>query len=102
MSPSPSVDSEHDNAAYIDSLGWVLFRRGKLDEARVQLELATTLAEGIGDPTVWDHLGDVYFRLQRTVDARSAWEKSAHTYDEPKSAVKWTSGTRISSTSSNS
>jgi hypothetical protein len=62
----------------------VLFRRGKLDEARVQLELATTLPEGIGDPTVWDHLGDVYFRLQRTLDARSAWEKSAHLFETEK------------------
>src|SRR5262249_12679922 len=34
------VDSDRDNAAYVDSLGWVLFRRGKLKEARKQLEKA--------------------------------------------------------------
>ena len=28
------VDGDRDNAAYIDSLGWVLFRRGRLKEAR--------------------------------------------------------------------
>lgn len=84
LSPSASADARHENAAYIDSLGWVLFRRGRLDEARVQLELATRLPEGSDDPTVWDHLGDVYFRLLRTTDARSAWEKSAHLFETEK------------------
>src|SRR5262249_14116582 len=35
-----SPDSDRDNAAYIDSLGWVLFRRGQLPEARQQMEKA--------------------------------------------------------------
>ncbi len=82
LSRNPSADPDQDNAAYVDSLGWVLFRRGQLEEARVQLELASSLPEGIEDPTVWDHLGDIYFRLQRTEQARSAWEKSAHLFEK--------------------
>ena len=31
-------DADRDNAAYIDSLGWILFRRGQLAEARKALE----------------------------------------------------------------
>ncbi len=69
-------DADRDNAAYVDSLGWVLFRRGKLDEARTQLELATTLPDGADDPAVWDHLGDVYFRLQEKSKALATYKKA--------------------------
>jgi tetratricopeptide (TPR) repeat protein len=69
-------DADRDNAAYVDSLGWVLFRRGKLDEARTQLELATTLPDGADDPAVWDHLGDVYFRREEKSKALASYKKA--------------------------
>jgi tetratricopeptide (TPR) repeat protein len=81
MGRNPAVSEEQENAAYIDSLGWVLFRRGQLEEARKQLELASTLPDGADDPTVWDHLGDVLFRSQQMELARSAWEKSVHLFE---------------------
>ena len=74
-------DGDRDNAAYLDSLGWVLFRRGKLDAAREQLERATALPDGADDPTVWDHLGDVYFRLEEKGKARDAWKKALGLFD---------------------
>ncbi len=70
------ADSDRDNAAYVDSLGWVLFRRGKLDEAKAELEKAVKLPDGEDDPTVWDHLGDVYYRLNESQKAKAAWEKA--------------------------
>src|SRR6516225_12019290 len=33
-------EDNSDNAAFLDSLGWVLFRRGELEAARAQLEKA--------------------------------------------------------------
>lgn len=74
------VEEEGDNAAYLDSLGWVLFRRGKLEEARTWLEKATSLPEG-QDPVLYDHLGDVYLRLQQQDKARAAWKKAIELYD---------------------
>src|SRR5262249_44797495 len=38
--PKIDPDSDRDNAAYVDSLGWVLFRRGKPEEAKAELEKA--------------------------------------------------------------
>ena len=62
------LDADRDNAAYVDSLGWVLFRRGKIKEARAELEKASRLPDGAHDPVVWDHLGDVYrARLRRVL-----------------------------------
>jgi tetratricopeptide (TPR) repeat protein len=58
---------------YLDSLGWVLFRRGKLTEARAAFERAMASDDGAGDPIVWDHAGDVYARLGEATLARAAW-----------------------------
>jgi tetratricopeptide (TPR) repeat protein len=69
-----------ENAGYIDSLGWVLFRRGKLPEARAELERAAALHAGAIDPVVWDHLGDVLFRSGEKARAKAAWEKACELY----------------------
>ncbi len=80
--------AEPENAAYLDSLGWVLFRQGKLAEARVQLERAATLYSGAADPVVWDHLGDVLFRLGEKNKAKAAWEKAAELYSAEPPGVR--------------
>ncbi|HVK18619.1 MAG TPA: tetratricopeptide repeat protein [Fimbriiglobus sp.] len=68
---------EAESGTYLDSLGWVLFRRGKLPEAREALERAAKLQDTAGDAVVWDHLGDVCFRQGDKTAARKAWEKAA-------------------------
>jgi tetratricopeptide (TPR) repeat protein len=79
---SGAVEGEgDDNAAYVDSLGWVLFRRGKLTEARKELEKASKLPTGDDDPVVWDHLGDVCFRMKEVDRAVAAWKKALALYD---------------------
>ena len=50
-----AVAAEPDNAAYRDSLGWVLYRLGRYPEAVVELEKAAARSP---TPTVLDHLGD--------------------------------------------
>ncbi len=69
-----AVSEDPDNNAYLDSLGWVLFKRGKVEEARVPLEKAAI--DPGGDATIQDHLGDVYFQLQEYAKAKGTWEKA--------------------------
>ncbi len=64
---------EDARGTYLDSLGWVLFRRGKLREAREVFAAATASLDGAGDPTAWDHAGDVHARLGEADLARAAW-----------------------------
>jgi tetratricopeptide (TPR) repeat protein len=73
---SRALELEPDNGAYLDSLGWVYFRQNKLEEAEHALVRALSKKEIGGDPTVHDHLGDVYFKLGKTKDAITQWQAS--------------------------
>ncbi len=66
-----AVEAEPDNGAYVDSLGWVLYRLGHLADARSQLERAVDLTGG--DAVVREHLGDVYRALKLLDQARDQY-----------------------------
>lgn len=68
-----ALEMEPDNPAYIDSLGWFYFKKGRFREALEQLEKAAALLK---DPVIYDHLGDAYFKSGRLKDARLNWERS--------------------------
>lgn len=69
-----ALEEDPANGAYLDSLGWVLFKRGRLKEAIEPLEKAI---QALGsDPTISDHLGDVYFQLREYRKARASWERA--------------------------
>ena len=70
-----AVEAEPDNAAYLDSMGWVLFKLGEHKEAITWLVKATKLETG-NDATIWEHLGDCYAAIKETGDATKAWEKA--------------------------
>ncbi|GAA4870808.1 tetratricopeptide repeat protein [Luteimonas vadosa] len=65
--------AEPDNAAIIDSYGWVLFRLGRLDEALVELKRAFTMQK---DPEIGAHLGEVLWRMGRKQEAREYFEQA--------------------------
>jgi tetratricopeptide (TPR) repeat protein len=73
------------NAAFIDSLGWVLYRQGRLEEALKEMERAVALPEGKRDPVVADHLAEVYFQRGRQKDARRWWLQALAEYKEERS-----------------
>ena len=68
-----ALTMQPDNGAYVDSLGWLYFKQGKLQEAIKELERAASLLE---DPVIYDHLGDAYFKLGDTAQAKLNWQKS--------------------------
>jgi tetratricopeptide (TPR) repeat protein len=81
-----AVDAEPDNAAYRDSLGWVLFRLNKCPEAIVELEKAA--AGKKSDGVILDHLGDVYRKNDRRDKAAEAWRKAAEVFRQEKDVEK--------------
>ncbi|MDD3295833.1 MAG: tetratricopeptide repeat protein [Candidatus Omnitrophica bacterium] len=52
-----ALKEEPENGAYLDSLGWIYYRKGDFDKAKEYLEKSITY---IKDPEVYEHLGDLY------------------------------------------
>jgi tetratricopeptide (TPR) repeat protein len=68
-----ALDVDPDNGAYLDSLGWVYYRQGKLTEAEDLLQRAI---QHQPDPTVHDHLGDVFLKEGKIREAIAQWQAS--------------------------
>ncbi len=71
---------EPGSPAITDSLGWVYYVKGEVDEAIPILERA---AVGEPDePTINEHLGDAYWVVGRRRDARFAWQAALVTAED--------------------
>jgi tetratricopeptide (TPR) repeat protein len=73
--PELKPELDRDNAAYLDSLGWVLFKQGKAKEAKPYLLQAVKEKEG-QHIEIYDHLGDVHKALGEKAEAIAAWKKA--------------------------
>lgn len=69
-----AVALEPDNGAYVDSLGWVYYQRGNYEQARQHLEWAARLLPT--DPTIFEHLGDLYVKLEDAARARDSYRQA--------------------------
>ena len=67
-----AIDPE--NGAYLDSLGWAFFKMNDLTNAEKNLLKADELVKD--DPTIVEHLGDLYFKTGDLQKAQEFWEKS--------------------------
>lgn len=65
--------AEPDNAAIIDSYGWVLYRLGRNQEALVELRRALTLQK---DPEIAAHLAEVLWAVGKKDEARKYFEQA--------------------------
>jgi len=79
-----AIDLDPANGAYLDSLGWAYFKLGKYDLAEDNLIKAS---QHIGtDPTVQDHLGDLYQKTGRLKLAAAHWERAIDEWNKTVSA----------------
>ncbi|MFY9561618.1 MAG: tetratricopeptide repeat protein [Terriglobales bacterium] len=69
-----AVDIDPTNGAYLDSIGWAYFRLGKYELAEENLVKASQKINT--DPTVHDHLGDLYQKTGRLKLAATHWERA--------------------------
>jgi len=67
-----AVELQPKKGAYLDSLAWVLFKRGKAEESLEILKKAVAMLPD--DETVWEHLGDVRNKLGNSGAAWDAWK----------------------------
>ena len=62
-----------EDPAVIDSMGWVLYRLGRLQEARDHLQKAYAIT---GDGEIAAHLGEVLWQMGEKDAARALWKKA--------------------------
>jgi tetratricopeptide (TPR) repeat protein len=75
-----ALSFEPNNGAYLDSLGWVYFKLGKYDLAEENL---TKAAVHMGsDPTVQEHLGDLYQKTGRLKQAAVHWDRAVQEWNK--------------------
>ena len=69
-----AVELDPMNGAYLDSLGWAYFKMGQYELAEENLRQA--VARDQTDPTVHEHLGDLYEKTGRIRLAAAQWQLS--------------------------
>jgi tetratricopeptide (TPR) repeat protein len=89
-----ALSMEPNSGAYLDSLGWAYYRQNKLDLAEEYLRKAAGRIPT--DPTIRDHLGDVYFKTGRVTDAVVEWKAALEEWNRlPKNEVEADEVTKI-------
>jgi len=73
-----AVELDPQNGAFLDSLGWVYFKSGQYTLAEENLRKANERINT--DPTVHDHLGEVYEKTGNLKMAVAQWERSMTEY----------------------
>jgi tetratricopeptide (TPR) repeat protein len=69
------AEDDRDNAAYLDSMGWVLFKRKKYQEAKKYLLQAVEERDG-QHIEILDHLADTHMALGEKKEAEAVWKKA--------------------------
>lgn len=69
-----AIEVAPENAAYLDTVGWVYFKLGDYDRARRFIRAA--IDTGSASAEVLEHLGDVYDKLNEPEEARKWWKQA--------------------------
>ena len=80
-----ALAKEPANGYFLDSLGWVYYRRGEYGNAASELEKAVRIVAD--DPVILEHLGDAYAALSRYPEALAAYRHSSE-LQEPSASLR--------------
>jgi tetratricopeptide (TPR) repeat protein len=69
-----ALKAEPGNPAYLDSLGWALFKQGKVDAAHDPLARAAAAIPG--NSVIQDHYGDLLAKQGKWTEAVAAWQRA--------------------------
>ena len=68
-----SLELQPNSKSFLDTYGWILFQQGKFEDAKKYIEKAIQ-SNGEEDGTLFEHLGDVYFKLNDLLNAKKYWQ----------------------------
>jgi predicted Zn-dependent protease len=70
-----AITLEPANASFQDTYGWVLFKLGRYDDAKIWVGKALDDKDGVS-AEVMEHYGDILFKLGDTNQALEYWQKA--------------------------
>jgi len=79
-----ALQTDPDNPAYLDSLGWAYFKMSRYDLAAPPLERAASKIQD--DPTIHEHLGNLYLRMGKPAQAEQEWERALKEWPQASSS----------------
>ena len=63
-----------NEATFLDTYGWILYKKGDYPNAKENIEKAVSLKKSNADATLYEHLGDVYYKLSDKSKAVEYWK----------------------------
>ena len=81
-----AIELKPDNGYIRDSLGWIYYRLGKIEQAIKELETAARLSPN--DAAILEHLGDVYLESGRVREALQTYKKAVKFSNEDEQEKK--------------
>lgn len=70
-----TIEREPNNATYLDTYAWILFKQKRTEEARTYIDRAIE-QDGEESPDLLDHAGDIYHALGLKKEAQAYWQKA--------------------------
>ena len=71
-----SLELKPDQATFMDTYGWILYQNGDYPKAKEYIQKAIDMSGVNADGTLYDHLGNVYFKLKEKDKATESWKKA--------------------------
>lgn len=71
-----SLELAPELPTFLDTYGWILYQKGEYKKAKEYIELAIKKEEANASGTLWEHLGDIYFKLGERNKAMESWRKA--------------------------
>jgi len=61
---------------YLDTYGWIMYKQGNFEKAREYVQQAIDAAGADADATLYDHMGNIWYKLNNKDKAVESWKKS--------------------------
>lgn len=71
-----SLDLRPNEGTYLDTYGWIQYKKGNYLKAKDYVERAIKLAGSDADATLYDHLGNICYHLNEKDKAVDNWKKA--------------------------
>jgi uncharacterized protein HemY len=67
-----ALDVQPDNSSYLDTMGWICYQLGEY--AQAEKFVTKAVANGEASAVVYEHLGDIYDKLNEPARAVEQWK----------------------------